>query len=249
MLERRFVRHGATVKPLAECDLGVVYRFSDGAQARSTIGELWVTYDVEFYLPELDSASNIGSDFFSSGAHSGAQNAWVGLNKRTDNLELAIDGLGNLTFSEPGIYELQTLVAYTTDQSVAAFPSLQYANGAVAYSDLEATPTMLPAQGTPAQQYLTLHYVNAPRAGARVSISWSPESVTLTRLCVSKVGLTYVRPPTTLNNSTLSEIDSLKTEVEDLKFVLKKAIARLALQEEIDMVPPRQEVPSHDVLE
>jgi hypothetical protein len=57
MLERRFVRFGQTNKPLAETDLGVFQFFADGAQAASVAGELWVCYDVEFYLPQITSVS------------------------------------------------------------------------------------------------------------------------------------------------------------------------------------------------
>jgi len=52
--EKRFVRTSNPVgKTLVETDLGTFQFFADGAQAASIAGEIWVAYDVEFYLPKV----------------------------------------------------------------------------------------------------------------------------------------------------------------------------------------------------
>jgi len=59
-LEKRFVRGGVSNKTLVETDLGLFQFFSDGVQAASVAGEIWVSYDIELFLPKIN---NSGSSF------------------------------------------------------------------------------------------------------------------------------------------------------------------------------------------
>jgi len=50
-----YVRNSETIsdEDLKFYDVGTFQLFSDGAQAASTAGEFWVTYDIEFFRPKL----------------------------------------------------------------------------------------------------------------------------------------------------------------------------------------------------
>lgn len=51
-----FVRSGPLENPedLKFYDVGYLQTFSEGSQAEATVGELWVTYDIEFFRPKID---------------------------------------------------------------------------------------------------------------------------------------------------------------------------------------------------
>jgi hypothetical protein len=53
VLDRFFLREGAISGDLQFYDLGFIQIFTSGAQSVSTIGEMWVSYDVELIKPKL----------------------------------------------------------------------------------------------------------------------------------------------------------------------------------------------------
>jgi len=142
MLEKRFVRTSTNVpsgKTLAECDLGVFQFFADGAQATSQAGELWVTYDVEFYLPKLDVTSDPAVDTYSGSAVSGSStNLFAGLTPMNTRMT-TIDPTGTINFKQPGTYILTSSV-YLTIPSVNNF---NFSFSGAVY----ATVTGMPAGG------------------------------------------------------------------------------------------------------
>jgi len=57
VMDQLYVRTGQVTDDLKFYDKGFVQYFTTGAQATSTAGELWVSYDIEFFKPKLPQGS------------------------------------------------------------------------------------------------------------------------------------------------------------------------------------------------
>jgi len=66
VLDRYYCR-GRTLNPGEDpkfYDMGKVCFFTQGSQAVATIGEMWVSYDVEFFTPKQPDALNNSADYY-----------------------------------------------------------------------------------------------------------------------------------------------------------------------------------------
>jgi len=237
MLDRRFIRHGTSVKPLAETDLGVFQYFADGAQSASVAGEVWVTYDVEFFLPELDHQTGVGTNVFTRPGASGTIAGWAGATLSSqNNNQVTIDGLGKLVFRNVGYYYIHTLINFTT---ASIMPSFGYNYVACSnFTGVGALALTSPeSQSSVSHQHITTVYVS--QAGATVDAGFSAGSTAFTNILVSYMGSSSIFPSVATQAALVAEVDQMREEFSRLKNVLERAMKQLSLtvQDEADELP------------
>lgn len=171
MLERRYVRSTASVptgKTVAECDLGTFQSFTDGMQAASLIGEIWVAYDVEFFLPKIDDTAGDAGDIYTAGAKTSASVILVGANPvKQTNTTLGADGL--LRFNKPGFYSL--FCAVGGPSSVNAM-NVNF-SGSPSITDLNTTPIPETSRGAGVVNAALVTFNVIDVANAYIGFGWS----------------------------------------------------------------------------
>lgn len=134
VLDKFFVRAGFTpaVEDLKFYDLGKIQVFTQGSQAVSTIGEMWVSYDIEFMKPRLPTFGDniVFSDRWSNSTGIDGSNMFgtgAGLTPVTGS---------NLLSSVSG----NTLSLSATAPNTIYLLSIQYNSGSHTTGTITATP-------------------------------------------------------------------------------------------------------------
>jgi len=164
MLERRYIRAGdATAsKTLQETDLGLFQYFADGAQASSVAGELWVAYDVEFYLPKIAQSGNsaLPDLYVSNSTGSFANNATARYSRFTKK------GLSGLDFQQPGCYMVSCSL-FHPNQQVSSLNISTYGNcSQVSISPFGTSKIDFPYNAETSSDRYAMAYINVNTTSA-----------------------------------------------------------------------------------
>lgn len=134
LFEKRWLRYALTdtSHPLGETDLGTFQLFSDGAQAASAAGELWVAYDVEFYLPRIAPTQVGECQAIQSINGSSATGIWnVSYEEVIFNTLFSVDAANSrLVFTDPGQYRV-IVRAVSTAATATPFPAPTVVGGSL----------------------------------------------------------------------------------------------------------------------
>jgi hypothetical protein len=236
VLDRMYIRTGdlSNDQDIKFYDWGKVQVFTQGSQAVSTIGEMWVSYDIEFLKPRLPTGGYVAeSDYltFTSNASScfGLANPVNPLPGSTigtyiDSLNKQIIFPANITL--PGYYMIECKWVHSTNTTTVLQPNCTYSGSVSGINYFVSSSTgvpfsfnnvVIPPNGTLAQssaEYATVVYKSDIGQGAVTFVNNVVAATMFGTVTITRLSPSIFNPPVS------KKLPFSEKDIEVLKIML-----------------------------
>lgn len=265
VLDKYFVRKGELSADLdiKFYDQGKVQVFTQGSQAVSVIGELWVTYDIEFTKPRLSSSVAINPQ-----VDAYALLGTTALNPLGTGGQTKIGSSGNC-YLDPanrqiifpvgapnGVYTIQLEYQGTTQTATTKAPDPTYYGSVVAYgAPFPITSASIPSTTDAATRVMYRYYI-AKTSTQQGSIQFAMNGNLPTGSMVAQAIIfmlpSAMAPLSMSKRMTTNELSDIRKVMQMLKGVDMSKISKFLLAEsedehhDDDQIPIRKETASYE---